>query len=157
MNEPTYLPTRKNNYVIPPNESKSHDLDVIEKAKHASASEIYDGLFQNAFQAMYVENHDGIILKFNKQFCKLFGYSDSEMSKVENEDLFVMDEKPFLRFLDERNKKRIAKGEITGIKKTGKKFPCRISSVIYESEYGDTRTMNTLVDISGDLSARWNF
>ena len=97
-----------------------------------------------------------MILKYNEKLCKLFGYSDNEMAEVENTDLFVTDENAFFNFLNQRNDKGIAKGEITGIKKSGKRFPCRISSVIYQSDFGEKRAMNTLVDISNDLSARWS-
>lgn len=157
MNDLTYLPTRNDNYLAQSNGSESPDFEVIEKVKYTSTAELYDAVFQNAFHAVYIENGDGLILKFNEKFCKLFGYSVSEMAEVENTDLFEMDENSFLNFMNERTDKGIAKGEITGIKKSGKTFPCRISSVIYQSDFGDKRAMNTLVDISDDLSARWNF
>ncbi|HET7119150.1 MAG TPA: PAS domain-containing protein [Hanamia sp.] len=157
MNDLTYLPTRNDNYLAQSNGSESPDFEVIEKVKYTSTAGLYDAVFQNAFHAVYIENGDGLILKFNEKFCKLFGYSVSEMAEVENTDLFEMDENSFLNFMNERTDKGIAKGEITGIKKSGKTFPCRISSVIYQSDFGDKRAMNTLVDISDDLSARWNF
>jgi len=157
MNDLTYLPTGKNNYLARSNGSEPPDFEAIENVKHASTEGFYDAVFQNAFHAVYIENGDGLILKFNEKFCKLFGYTVSEMREVENVDLFEIDEDSFLHFINQRTDKGIAKGEITGIKKNGKRFPCRISSVIYQSDLGDKRAMNTLVDISEDLSARWNF
>ena len=155
MNELTYKPTKKDIFL-----SQSTDTDpsyAHEKVKHTSTAELYDAVFQNAFHPMYIETGDGLIMKFNEKFCKLFGYSSKEMAQVENADLFETDENAFFNFLDQRNDKGISKGEITGIKKSGKRFPCRISSVIYQSDVGDKRAMNTVVDISNDLSARWDF
>ncbi len=157
MNDLTYIPTQEEIYLAHSNGSESPSFDVIEKIKHTSASEIYDGVFKSSFHAMYVENSDGQIMKFNKQFCQLFGYSASETADLENADLFETNENSFLLFCDQRNNKGISKGEITGIKKSGERFPCRISSVIYKSDSGDTRAMNTLVNTSENLSARWNF
>lgn len=151
MNDLTHISTKENSFFNPTTNSDPSSI------KHTSASEIYEGVFRHAFHAMYIETPDGLIMKFNEKFCKLFGYSLSEMTQIENTDLFEMDENAFLDFLDQRNDKGIAKGEITGIKKSGKRFPCRISSVVYKSDFGENRAMSTLVDISDDLSARWNF
>lgn len=155
MNELTYKPTTKDNRL-----SQTTDPDPSyerEKVNHTSTASLYDAVFENAFHAVYIETGDGMILKFNEKLCKLFGYSENEMADVENTDLFETGENTFLNFLNQRTDKGIAKGEITGIKKSGKRFPCRISSVIYQSDFGEKRAMNTLVDISNDLSARWSF
>ncbi|MEO6837261.1 MAG: PAS domain-containing protein [Ginsengibacter sp.] len=155
MNELTYSPTKKDNFLSrSPNPEPSYDR---EKVNYTSTAALYDAVFQNAFHAMYIETGDGLILKFNEKFCKLFGYSDAELATIEKEDLFETGENAFINFLDEITDKGIAKEEITAIKKSGQRFPCRISSVIYQSDFGDKRAMNTLVDISNDLSARWNF
>lgn len=155
MNELTYNSTKKDNFLSQlTNPEQSYDR---EKVNHTSTAALYDAVFQNAFHAVYIETGEGLILKFNEKFCKLFGYSEAEMATVEEEDLFETDENAFSDFLDKRTDKGIAKGEITGIKKSGQRFPCRISSVIYQSDFGDKRAMSTLVDISNDLSARWSF
>jgi len=156
MNDLTYPATQENSF-LNTNTNSNPSTKVIEKVKNTSALEIYEGLFQHSFHPMYIENTNGLIMKFSEKFSKLFGYSQVEMSQLENKDLFEMKETAFIDFLDQRNEKGIAKAEITAIKKTGKRFPCRISSVIYESDSGDKRAMNTLVDISNDLSARWDF
>lgn len=105
---------------------------------------------------MFYANKDGQILKFNQKFCKLFEYSPSEMQAVSRNQLLDIHDQPFLDFMDERSEKSLAIAEITGVKKSGKRFPCRISSVMYNADYGNKRILNTLVDISDDLSARWD-
>lgn len=155
MNELTYIPTKKDNFLSQsPNPEPSYDR---EKVNYTSTAALYDAVFQNAFHAVFIESGDGLILKFNEKFCKLFGYSSAEMDFVEKADLFETNENVFINFFGERTVKGIAKGEITAIKKSGQTFPCRISSVVYQSDFGEKRAMTTLVDISNDLSARWSF
>jgi PAS domain S-box-containing protein len=124
--------------------------------KPFTASQIYDAVFKSAFHAMFYADKEGHILRFNQKFCKLFEYSVTEMKDMERNQLLEIHDKPFIDFINERSDKGLAIAEITGIKKSGKRFPCRISSVIYNSDYGNKRILNTLVDISDDLSARWD-
>jgi len=86
----------------------------------------------------------------------LFEYSQWEMAQNNYSDLFDIYEKSFIDFLDQRKKEGIAKAEITGIKRSGETFPCRISSVIYYTDAGLKRSMNTIVNISKNIEARWN-
>ncbi len=124
--------------------------------KPFTASQIYDAVFKSAFHAMFYADKEGHILRFNQKFCKLFEYSVTEMKDMARNQLLEIHDKPFIDFINERSDKGLAIAEITGIKKSGKRFPCRISSVIYNSDYGNKRILNTLVDISDDLSARWD-
>lgn len=127
-----------------------------EENKPFTASEIYDRVFRSAFHAMCYANKEGQILRFNQKFCKLFEYSETEMQDMTRTQLLEIHDKEFLDFIEQRSNKGLAIAEITGIKKSGKRFPCRISSVIYNSDHGNKRILNTLVDISNDLSARWD-
>lgn len=151
----TYLITNGNFIASPPIESHLKTFKDEERPQ-LTAAEIYDAVFRSAFHAMFFANKQGHIIRFNKKFCRLFGYSETEMHSVERQNILAINEKAFRDFMDQRNEKGIASAEITGIKKSGKRFPCRISSVIYHSDYGHQRILNTLVDISDDLSARWN-
>ena len=131
-------------------------FDEREKANFPSASEIYNAVFENSFHAVYIGTATGEILKFNKKLCNLFGYSEDELRHIKYDDLFVTNDEAFRNFIKERKEKGIVKVVITCIKKSGERFPCRISSVVYQSDHGEKRSMNTLVDISDNLSARWN-
>ncbi|MEO5908678.1 MAG: PAS domain-containing protein, partial [Ginsengibacter sp.] len=113
-------------------------------------------IFENAFHAMYIGIGDGRIIRFNEKLAALFEYSQLEITQNDFSHLFDIYEKSFTHFLDQRRKQGIAKAEITGIKKSGETFPCRISSVTYETDNGNKRFMNTIVNISKDPSARWN-
>jgi PAS domain S-box-containing protein len=120
-----------------------------------SPSQIYNAVFENSFHPAFIEMGDGLILKINEKLSKIFGYSKQELIGKDGLDLFKTNEISFKNFLSERNKNGISKAEITCIRKSGDTFPCRISSVIYNSDKGEQRIMNTLVDISKDVAARW--
>ena len=126
-----------------------------EKINFITTEQLYNAGFENAFHPMFIGTGYGQLLKFNSELLELFGYTEKEMAEMEIADLLSVNEDSFIDFLDERNKNGIAKAEITAIKKTKEKFPCRISSVIYQSDNHQQRSMNTLVNISPDLSARW--
>lgn len=140
--------TRPFDYNLPSEEKPVADF--------ISTEQLYIAVFENAFHPMYIANDYGQILVFNEKLLHLFEYSEEEMKEFQFAGLFDVNEDPFNVFLNQRNESGIAKAEITGIKKSGEKFPLRISSVIYDTEKGEKRSMTTVVNISSNLSARWN-
>ncbi len=131
-------------------------LEPKPKSDFLSTEQLYNAVFENAFHAMYIANGNGEIIKFNDKLLKLFGYSEDEINHLKSADFFEVHENSFIDFMNKRKEKGIAKAEIIGIKKSGERFPMRISSVFYETESGEKRLMNTLVNLSKSLSARWN-
>lgn len=131
-------------------------LEQNPKSDFLSTEQLYNAVFENAFHSMYIANGFNDIIKFNDKLTKLFGYSHKEMIDFKSTNLFDVHENSFIDFINKRKEKGIAKAEITGIKKSGERFPVRISSVVYETESGEKRSMNTLVNLSKSLSARWN-
>lgn len=121
-----------------------------------STAQLYDAVYDNAFHPMYISGMDDQIIKFNEKFSKLFGFRPEEIKSLRSPDFFKTDDDSYISFIEKRNEKGIAKAEIKGIKKSGEIFPCRISSVYYLSDKGEKRFMNTLVNTSVHISARWN-
>lgn len=156
MKEPLHsLPNSDINYANESNNRFASDSVESPKVDFPTTSEIYNSVFENSFHAVYIGTCDGHILRFNKKLCRIFGYPENEMINLEASQLFEIND-AFLNFVNERNEKRIAKSEVTCIRKSGKKFPCRISSVIYKSDNGEDKSMNTLIDISNSLASRWD-
>jgi PAS domain S-box-containing protein len=131
-------------------------VNETEKVDFLTTQQLYNAVFENAFHPMYIESDDGRIIRFNEKLATLFQYPKWQMGRNDSSDLFNVNEDCFIDFLQERNEKGIAKAEITGIKKSGVRFPCRISSVNYKTDDGCKRSMNTIVDISKSIEARWN-
>ena len=131
----------------------------LESLKHPdliSPEQLYEAVYENAFHPMFVGDFDGNIIKFNEQFSSLFGYAPTEIEKIKADGFFKSMDSSFIIYIDEMNEKGIAKAEVRGIKKSREIFPCRISSVLYQSDKGEKRFMNTVVNISNHISARWN-
>lgn len=126
------------------------------KPAFITTQQLYNAVFENAFHPMYIGNGGGKVIKFNDKFSKLFGFSPSEIKMKKSLDFFETNDKAFIAFIKQRRENGIAKAEVRCIKKSGERFPCRISSVIYESDNGEIRSMNTLVNISRNFTARWD-
>jgi len=137
----------------PPSNTSNNEA---KKTGFITTQQLYDAVFENAFHPMYIGNGEGKVIKFNDKFSKLFGVSPAELQLIRSADFFETNDEAFIGFINQRKQKGIAKAEVTCIKKSGERFPCRISSVIYQSDDGETRTMNTLVNISHNFAARWN-
>lgn len=135
----------------------SSPLIEEEKNDFISTAELYEAVYKNAFHPMYIEGTDGKIVKFNEKFSELFGIPLKEADQLQARNFFASDEKSFISFINQKVENGFAKAEVTGIKKSGERFPCRISSVIYQSDNGEIRSINTLVNISENLAARWSF
>ena len=156
MNSSAFLHAQDNAYTDNQESDASTSDDKWPFDFFLSAEELYNAVFNNAFHPVFIGSGEGHIVKFNQKFSKLFGYSVDEIAEKESSDLFEIHEYTFRYFIKQRALKGIAKAEITGIKKSGERFPCRISSVMYESDKGEKRSMNTLVNISEHMSARWD-
>ncbi len=120
-----------------------------DKVHFPTTEEVYEAVFDNSFHAAYIGTGEGKIIKFNEKLYKLLGYSKEEMIKVEGPLIFAMNEESFMNFINERNQKGIAKGRITCIRKSGERFPCKISSVTYKTDKGERRSLNTIIDVTG--------
>lgn len=154
MNNQSY--TQTSELYLKSSKPYSSTIDKKEKADFLTTEQLYNAVFENAFHPMYIGSINGQIIRFNEKLCKTFGYSKVEMANHDCSDIFDIHERSFINFLSKRHEKGIAKAEVTGIRKNGERFPCRISSVFYISDDGLERSMNTIVDISKSLSARWN-
>lgn len=136
------------NYIDKPEIETLTTFGQNQKVHFSTPSELYDAVYENAFHPMYMGTDDGHIFKFNKKFSQILAYSEIEMMQKEGFQIFDVNEKAFRDFLNERNEKGIANADVTCIRKSGERFPCRISSVVYETNQGKKRTLNTVIALS---------
>jgi PAS domain S-box-containing protein len=142
------------NYIDKPEIESLTTFGESTKVNFTTPSELYDAVYENAYHPMYMGSGDGHIFNFNKAFSAILGYSDQEMMGKKGFEIFEINEKIFLDFLKERNSKGIANAQITCIKKSGERFPCHISSVVYQTDQGKRRSLNTIIDISRIIGDR---
>ena len=134
----------------------SRNMTANKQVGELSTEQLYNAVFDSAFHPMFIADENETLVRFNEKLAEMFKYDPNELADFGAKQLFLNDNDGFSGFLHSRKEKGIARAEVTGINKYGRKFPIRISSVVYETERGEIRSLNTVVNISNDLSARWN-
>src|ERR1700690_4530936 len=124
-----------------------------ELVKFSSTSEVFYALLENTFYASCIDNGQGKTLEANETVCKVFGYTLKEMTQLTTKELFDTTENKYVEYLFQRECYGRAKAEITGIRKSGERFPCEITSLIFMDDEGEKRTINTILDISRNYSS----
>lgn len=105
--------------------------------------------FDNCLQANIISKvSNGRIIIANSAACKLFGYSRRNLLAQTRAVLFDTNERSFKMML----KQRVAGGHssafVTAIKKTGKLFPCEITSAVFTDEDGIKKSVTTITDMT---------
>ena len=113
-----------------------------------STSELFHAVFENTFYASCIGSGNGQTLEANEKACKIFGYTPLEMTKLSTEDLFDTNANAFEKYIAERKLAGKARAEVTGIRKSGDRFACIVTSFIFSDDNGERRTMNSIQDIS---------
>jgi PAS domain S-box-containing protein len=123
-----------------------------ELVKFPSTSEVFHAVLENSFYASCIDNGHGKTLEANGAICNLFGYTPGEMALLTTKDLFDTTEDSYREYLYQRKSYGRAKARITGIRKSGERFPSEITSLVFIDDGGEKRTINTIIDISKNYS-----
>lgn len=119
------------------------------KSKHDIHSLVKHKLvIDHSPSAIFLSRPDGTILEANKAACELFGYSEQELRQIGRLGIIDHDEEVAQEKLKERREKGRARGEVTGIKKGGVRFPVEFSSVIFSDDEGQQIASTTMHDIT---------
>ncbi|GAC1562733.1 MAG: hypothetical protein NVS3B13_36110 [Mucilaginibacter sp.] len=108
----------------------------------------YKTVFDTALCGMLSTIPDGTIVDANRAAAEIFGYTVEEMKKGGSSLLFDEADPEMILLLKTRKSDGRAKGEVTGIRKNGQRFPCEVSTSVYVDEYGKNRATIILADIS---------
>lgn len=116
----------------------SHDITANKKIELAlrTSEEKYHYIVENALDGFFFSERDGTILDANKTSCEIFGYTLQEFRKLKWHDIIVYDPEVINKYVEERNRTGKVRGEVTGIHKSGRHFPCEFSSIFYKSANG---------------------
>ena len=113
--------------------------------------------FANSLQANIVSTvSSGKIILANSAACKLFGYSKKEILTKTSASIFDIKESSFKKMLKQRSADGHSIAQVTVIKKSGKKVLCEITSVIFVDEFGDEKSITTIVDVSQSIIQQKN-
>jgi PAS domain S-box-containing protein len=112
-----------------------------------STAEVFHAVFENSYHANCIGNGHGKILEANESVCKIFGYTEKEMTRLYEKEIFDTTDSSYEKCIGERNPDEKVKAQLTGIRKNGERFLCTVSSVIFKEDNGEKRTINTIHDI----------
>ncbi|TVQ05955.1 MAG: PAS domain S-box protein [Balneolaceae bacterium] len=138
------------NVLVMPGKKLTKKDDIKEKSAHQiyAGLEHYRSVFENSITAIFITRPDGSILEANRAACRLFGYTEEEFRKLGRQGVIDSKSPGLSEKLMEREKKGSTSGELIGIRKTGEKFWCEFSSVIFDDSDGVKMASVMLNDIS---------
>ncbi|HVZ26981.1 MAG TPA: PAS domain S-box protein [Sediminibacterium sp.] len=113
---------------------------------------LFASFFENSLDALFISTMQGQILRANPAAERMFGYTENELQQAGRELIIDTTEQAFQELLQLRDAKGNAKSVLTGIRKSGERFPVEISYVCIPGENGEQ--LATIVGI--DLSERQN-
>jgi PAS domain S-box-containing protein len=112
------------------------------------SEERYRSLFYNSIDGILLTSPDGSILEANPEACRIFGRTEEEIRRIGRGGIVDMTDPKIKAFLEERSRAGMARGEVTGIRKDGTRFPCEQSSVLFRDKDGNMRTSIIVRDIT---------
>jgi PAS domain S-box-containing protein len=121
---------------------------------HASVSDhILQQAFANSLQANIISIvGSGRIIRANRAACRLLGYSKMELLTRTRDDIFRITEKSYKMMILERTREGSAKADLSIVRKSGKLWPCEITSVIFKDTEGVENSITSIVDRRERLS-----
>lgn len=105
-------------------------------------------LLENSADAILLTHPRGRILKANAAATKIFGFSEEEILSTGRAAIVDLTDPRVEKALEERDKTGHFRGELTGQRKDGTKFPIYLSSSIFKTKGGETLTSMIIRDIT---------
>ncbi|MHC1736695.1 MAG: PAS domain S-box protein [Ignavibacteriaceae bacterium] len=105
-------------------------------------------LLENSADAILLTHPRGRILKANAATTKIFEYSEEEIMSTSRATIIDLTDSRLEQALEERDRTGHFRGELTGQRKDGTKFPIYLSSSIFKTKGGETLTSMIIRDIT---------
>ena len=134
-------------YIRDITQEKQKELLLIESEKR------YRSIIENSLNG-FVIGKDGLLLDANLAAIEMFGYDNYEDIKNSmRDDLLDATDERITHLRTERARIGKAKGQITGIRKNGERFPCVMFSTQSSDDDGAILSMNFFIDLSDIANA----
>jgi len=105
-------------------------------------------LLENSADAILLTHPRGNILRANAATSKIFGYSEEEIMMTGRATIVDLADPRLEQALEERDRTGHFRGELTGKRKDGTKFPIYLSSSIFKTKGGEKLTSMIIRDIT---------
>ena len=112
------------------------------------SKELYEAIFENSQDAVFLTSPDGSILDVNSTAEKMFGYSKEKICELGRNGIIDVNDPRLPRMIEERNRKGEFKGELKFIRSDKSKFEGEFTTKIFEDRNGNQRSVLIIRDIS---------
>lgn len=113
---------------------------------------LYKLQFNNTLEGTIIGKPDGLILEVNPAACDMLGYEPGELEGNYRDVIFDMDNPVNIQAVANRRENGSFTGEVEFTHKDGHKIPVEVSSVIFEAEDGEEKTIINIKDISSRIA-----
>jgi len=131
--------------------------DVTEERNAGAAlqesREQYRLLVENMGDAVLLTEPGGTIFSVNQAGCRMFGRTEEEICRLGRVGIIDKTDPRLAAALEERARTGRFKGELTGLRANGEKFPIEVSTTLFKNRSGEDRTAMIISDISERVRA----
>lgn len=127
---------------------QDYEKQVRDRSALKESEARYHTLFATNMDAVLLTAPDGRTLAANVAACKMLGYSEEELKRLERGGVMDLSDPRLTVGLDERNRTGRFHGELTMIRKDGTKFPVELSSAAFRDQGGELRSSVVIRDIT---------
>ncbi len=114
---------------------------------------LYRLLFENGLDGLMLTAPDGTILDANPAACRILGRTREEILREGRNGVVDSSDARLRSLIADRERTGKAHGELNGRRKDGTVFPMEISSVVFHTPAGESRTCIIIRDISEQKAA----
>jgi PAS domain S-box-containing protein len=123
-------------------------IQKLQEIALANSEIRYRSIIENSLCAFLQTIPETAVTEANQAALDMFGYTLSEFRGLGRGDLLDIEDPNLAPFLEMRRAHGKAAAELTGIRKSGERFPCSISSSIYTDTQGNLINSLMIIDIT---------
>ncbi|MBI4768639.1 MAG: PAS domain S-box protein [Deltaproteobacteria bacterium] len=126
------------------------DITFRKQAEEAllESEQRYRLLVDSSLDGVLLTNPEGDVLSANPAACQILGYTEEEIRDLGRGGIVDTSDPNLPAALEERAKAGKFRGELTLIRKDGKKFPAEVSAAVFKDKDGQPRTSMIIRDIT---------